>query len=180
MNILKATFLAALASCVALPAAASPAFDAFKKICGDTHTDFAAVKAALGGAGWTTTEVLPTNMEGVTPTEGIARTSTVGNERVSIYAWQGIKGQFHLTACTARVTQFQLAQAIGDAKTWLGFPPETDAKGKSTWRYGLTNGAWTPVKQADFQTAAGAGGLYFFNVFADHGEVVLDLLMIKS
>jgi hypothetical protein len=173
---------AALAVSIALPAAASPAFDAFKKACGDSHADFAAIKAALAGHDWAPTEILPTNMEGVTPTEGVARTATIGNERVSIYAWEGLKGQFHLTACTARVAALPLAQANGEAKAWLGFAPES-ANGKSTWRYGLTNGAPAAVNMADKtapQAAAAADGLFFLNVFTDHGEVVIDLLKIKS
>ncbi len=182
MRLLEATFVGALAASFGLPAAASPAFDAFKKVCGDTHADFTAVKAALGEAGWTPTEVLPTNMEGVSPTEGIARTSTIGNEHVAVYAWEGTKGQFHLSACTARVRALQLGQANNEAKTWLGLAPE-NANGKSTWRYGLTSGApaaFNMSDQAATQAAAASGGLYFFNVFVDHGEVVLDLLKIKS
>ncbi len=180
MRLLGATLIAALAATIALPATASPAFDVFKKVCGDSHADLAAIKTALAAPGWASTEILPTNMEGVTPSEGIARTSTVGGERISVYAWEGLKGQFHLTACTARVTHLELGQANGEAKSWLGFPPESDANGKTTWRYGMANGAMSAVKQADFQAATAAGGLYFFNVFADHGEVVLDLLKIKS
>jgi hypothetical protein len=181
MRILGASLIAAFAASIALPAAAaSPAFESFKKICGDTHADFAAIKAGLAGKEWASAEVQPTNMQGVTPTEGIARTTTIGNERIAIYAWEGMKGQFHLTACTARVTSLQLGEANGDAKSWLGFPPESADNGKSTWRYGVANGAAAAVKQADFQAAAGGGGLYFLNLFADHGEVVIDLLKIKS
>ena len=183
MKFLGATAIVALAASIGVPAAAaSPAFDAFKKVCGDTHANFADIKSALAGPGWTSTEVLPTNMEGVTPTEGVARTSTAGNEQIAVYAWEGTKGQFHLVACTARVKQLKLGEANGDAKVWLGFAPD-NANGKSTWRYGLTNGAPAAVNmtnQAATQAAAAGDGLYFLNVFSDHDEVVIDLLKIKS
>ncbi|HWD67528.1 MAG TPA: hypothetical protein VG227_06155 [Caulobacteraceae bacterium] len=179
MNILKATFVAALATSFGFPAAASPAFDAFKKICGDTRADFPAVKAALGGTGWTPTEILPTNMEGVTPTEGIARTSTVGNQRIAIYAWVGPKPPYQLMSCTAHVPSLQQGQATAEVRAWLGVAPETSSSAKATWRYGLTNGAPTAVTSAGFEPAAAGDGLYFLNVLTEGGEVVIDLLKIR-
>lgn len=182
MRYRQAAAIAAIAASIGFSAAASPAFDTFKKVCGDTHARIADIKSALANPGWTPTEVLPTNMEGVTPTEGIARTSMAGNEQISVYAWEGMKGQFHLVACTARVKQLKLGEATGEAKAWLGFAPES-ANGKSTWRFGLTNGAPAAVNltnQAATQAAAAGEGLFFLNVFTDHDEVVIDLLKIKS
>jgi hypothetical protein len=176
----KLIALAAALGAFALPAAASPAFDTFRQVCGDNHADFAAIKAALAGPGWKPTDVLPNNMEGVTPTEGMARARLVGDQQITIYAWIGMKGQFHLTACTAKVTKVTVDAAAQEAQAWIGFAPESATNGKSTWRYGETGGARAAVQQSGYQAAADAGGLYFFNVFADHGEAVLDLLKIKS
>jgi hypothetical protein len=172
--------LAAAVASLALPAAASPAFDAFRQVCGDSHGDFAAIRTALAAPGWAPADVLPNSMEGVTPTEGVARVRKVGDQQITIYAWIGMKGAFHLTACTAKVSKIDLGAATQDAQTWVGFAPESAAGGKSTWRYGETGGARAAVQQAGFQAAADGGGLFFFNVFADHGEAVLDLLKIKS
>ena len=82
---------AALAA-LAAPAMASPGVDAFKKVCGDTHADFDAVKAALGAPGWTVTEAQQNAMPGVTPTEGIARRRVEGGSEITVNAWTGLKG----------------------------------------------------------------------------------------
>ena len=179
MKIIGPVLAAAVAS-LALPAASSPAFDTFRQVCGDNHTDFASIKAALAAPGWAPADVLPNSMEGVTPTEGVARVRTVGSQQITVYAWIGMKGAFHLTACTAKVTKIDLSAAAQESQAWLGFAPESSAGGKSTWRYGETGGVRAAVQQAGFQAAADGGGLFFFNVFADHGEAVLDLLKIKS
>ena len=179
MRNLGTCLFVALAAASALPAAASPAFDAVKKVCGDSHADFAAIKTALSVSGWAPAEVLPTNMAGVTPTEGIARTSTVGNERITIYAWEGPKPPYVMTACTAHVTKLELGAAKAESKTWLGFPPETDASGKATWRFRIDE--WRPRAGQERRLRGCGGGQWalFFNVFADNGEVVIDLLKIK-
>jgi hypothetical protein len=177
---MKLPIAAALIAAIALPAAASPGFDAFRKVCGDSNGDFTAIKAALGESGWAPSEILPTNMEGVTPTESIARSRTFGDQKVTIFSWIGMRGQFHLTACTARVTKLDLAPASQEAQAWVGFAPGSTENGKSTWRFGENGQAKAAVQKDGFQAAADGGGLFFFNLFSDHGETVLDLLKIKS
>jgi len=180
MKFIGPILAAATVVALALPAAASPSFDAFRRVCGDTHADFAAIKSALGAATWGPTEVAPTNMEGVTPDESIARTTTVGDARVTIFAWVGTRGAYHVTACTARVTKLPVDGAARETQGWLGFAAQSADAGKSTWRYSDTAGGHAGVDKAGYEAAAAAGGLFFLNVFADHGEAVLDLLKIKS
>jgi len=180
MRLIAPMIAAACVAFLALPAAASPAFDAFRQACGDNHTDFAAIKTALAGSAWTPADVQPTNMENVTLTESIARTASVGGARVTVFAWEGTKGAFHVTACTARVAKGALGELTHESQAWLGFAPASVDGGKSTWRYGETGGKPAAAEQAGYQAAAGGGGLFFYNVFADHGDIVLDLLKIKS
>jgi hypothetical protein len=180
MRLFSTSVAAAIAACLALPAAASPGFDVFRKVCVDTHGDFPAVKTVLSGSGWSPTDVQPTTMEGVTPTEGIARMTKAGESQVAIYAWTGVKGAIKLSACTARLSRADLAGVSAEARSWLGFAPEATTGGKSTWRYGETGGKPVATVAAGYQAAAAAEGLYFLNVFSDRGQVVVDLLKIKS
>ncbi|MGH7023357.1 MAG: hypothetical protein ACREEB_07165 [Caulobacteraceae bacterium] len=180
MKLLLSASVAAAIAAFALPAAASPAFDAFRKVCGDSHADFAAIKAALAGPGWTSADVHPTNMEGVTPDESIARATTAGGQRVTVDAWIGKKGAYNITACTAKVVGGAPADLAREAQAWLGFAPASVDSGKSTWRYGVTGGKPAAVDKAGFNAAAAGTGLFFFNLFPETGDVVLDMLKIKS
>ena len=161
------------------PVAASPAFDAFNKVCGDTHGDFNAVKTAVSGAGWAPTEVHPATMEGVTVSESLARAATVANGvRVTLFAWQGTKGAVHISACTMRVTKETYADLSKAAQAWTGFAPQTADAGKTVWRF--ADDTRKAVAPADYNAAAAGGGLDFFTVSADRAETILDLLHIKS
>src|SRR5215471_10179097 len=99
---------AAALACAAAPAFAGPAFDAFRKVCGDSHGDFAAIKAAAEGGGWTPTEVAPSTMEGVTVTESLARQTAAGGTKLTLFAWQGSKGAVQVSGCTVRAAQSKL------------------------------------------------------------------------
>lgn len=171
---------AALALALASPALASPVFDAFQKVCGDTHGDFAATKAAVDAGHWVPTEVAPNTMEGVTITESLARQITVGGARLTLFAWRGSKGTVQVIACTIKVTQTPFAGLADDAKAWVGFAPEAATATKAVWRYTETGGAKSAVQKANYDKAAAAGGLDFLTVSQLGPETVLDLLKIKS
>ena len=177
---MRLILISAALAAFAAPAAASPGVDAFKTVCGDTHADFAAVKTALAAPGWTVTEAAQNPLPGVTPTEGIARRRIDGGSEITVNAWTGEKGTYHLTACTVKVTKITVDAAVQETKAWIGFAPESTAGDKTTWRYSETGGTRAAVAQPAYETAAAAAGLFFLNVFADNGAAVIDLLKIKS
>jgi hypothetical protein len=181
MNTIGRLLAGALFLAAASPVAASPAFDAFKKVCGDTNADFNAVKTAVGSGGWAPTEVHPATMEGVAVSESLARAATVANGvKVTLFAWQGTKGAVHISACTMRVTKETFADLGQQAQGWTGFAPQTADTGKNVWRFTEAGGARKALAPADYNAAAAAGGLNFFTVSADRAETILDLLHIKS
>ena len=177
---MKLILISAALAAFAAPAAASPGVDVFKTVCGETHADFTAVKAALAAPGWTATEAEQNPLPGVTPTEGIARRRVEGDSQITVNAWTGTKGTYLLTACTVKVTKISVEAAVKDTQAWVGFAPESTAGDKTTWRYGETGGTREALQQPAYETAAGGTGLFFLNVFADNGAAVIDLLKIKS
>jgi hypothetical protein len=156
---------AALGLTMALPAAASPAFDGFKAVCGDTHLDFAAVKSAADAGHWVPTEVQSSTMEGVTVTE---------------FAWHGTKGAVQVSGCTVRVSPGKFADLAHDAGAWAGFAPQVSSPSKSVWQFTENAGAIKAVQKTEYNAAAAAAGLDFFTVTAAGSEAILDLLKIKS
>jgi hypothetical protein len=180
MNLLLRAAAAVAVLFAAMPAAASPAFDGFRGVCGDSHADFAAVKAAVDVGHWAPTEVQPSTMEGVEVTESLARTVLAGGAKLTVFAWHGTKGTVQVSACTVRVSPAKLADLAADAKGWVGFAPQAADATKASWQFTETAGARKPVQKSDFTAAAAAGGLNFFTVKADGPEIILDLLKIKS
>jgi hypothetical protein len=176
----KLIVISAALAAFAAPALAAPGIDAFKSVCGDTHADFPAVKAALGAPGWTVTEADQVSMPGVTPTEGIARKRVEDGSEITVNAWTGTKGNYHLTACTVKVTKITVGSAVQETQAWLGFAPESTAGDKTTWRYGESGSTRAAVQKDGYEAAAAGSGLFFLNVFADNGLAVIDLLKIKS
>ena len=168
------------ASLVASPALASPAFDSFRQVCGDTHADFTAIKIALSGAAWTPTDAAPMTMEGVTVTESVARQANFGGEKVTVDAWTGMRGAFHVTACTVRAPKNAAGAADKDSQAWLGFAPQAKDGGKLTWRFGDDGAKLAALDPSGYQAAVGKGGLYFYNLSTEQSDAVLDLLKIQS
>ena len=162
------------------PAAASPAFDAFRQVCGDTHGDFAAVKAAVAGPGWKATEVKAATMQGVTVVESVARAEVVGRAKVTLYAWRGTKGTVRVNACTVRVSLLPLRDLTGEAQAWAGFTPQTKGDSKSVWRFTEAGGLHKALQESDYNAAAAGAGLEFFTLSADGVDTLLDLLTIKA
>jgi hypothetical protein len=180
MNLLLRAAAAAAVLAAATPAAASPAFDGFRSACGDSHGDFVAVKAAVDAGHWVPTEVQPSTMEGVEVTESVARTVVVNGAKLTLFAWHGTKGQVQVSACTVRVSPAKLADMAADAKSWLGFAPQTADAAKAAWQFTEAAGGRKPVEKSDYTAAAAAGGLDFFTIKVDGPEIILDLLKIKS
>jgi hypothetical protein len=180
MNLSTLTAAAGLALAMAAPAAASPAFDGFKSVCGDTHLDFAAVKSAVDAGHWVPTEVQPSTMEGVTVTESLARAVVAGGAKLTLFAWHGTKGAVQVSACTVRVSPGKFADLAHDAGAWTGFAAQVASPSKSVWQFTETGGAMKAVQKTDYNAAAAAGGLDFFTVTAAGPETILDLLKIKS
>jgi hypothetical protein len=171
---------AALGLTMALPAAASPAFDGFKAVCGDTHLDFAAVKSAADAGHWVPTEVQSSTMEGVTVTESLARTVVAGGAKLTVFAWHGTKGAVQVSGCTVRVSPGKFADLAHDAGAWAGFAPQVSSPSKSVWQFTENAGAIKAVQKTEYNAAAAAAGLDFFTVTAAGSEAILDLLKIKS
>jgi hypothetical protein len=176
----KLILISAAAAAFAAPAMASPGFDAFKTVCGETHADFTAIKAALGAPGWTVTEAQQNALPGVTPTEGIARRRIAGDTEITVNAWTGEKGNYHLTACTVKVSKVAASAATQETQAWLGFAPESTENGQAKWRYSENGGTRTALKQPDYESAAGGAGMFMLSVSPDKNDAVIDLLKIKS
>jgi hypothetical protein len=172
---LAGAFLAAAA-----PVAASPAFDGFRTVCGETHGDFAAVKAAVDAGHWAPTEVQPSTMEGVTVTESLAREAVAGDAKMTLFAWHGAKGNVQVSACTIRVSPGKLADLAAETKGWMGFAPQSADPAKAAWQFTETAGARKPLDKSGYEAAAAAGGLDFLTIKTDGHEVIVDLLKIKS
>jgi hypothetical protein len=170
----------ALALGLATPVAASPAFDAFRHVCGDTRADFTAVKAAVSAGGWIPTEVQPSTMEGVTVIESLARTAMAGDARITVYAWHGTKGKIEVSVCTMRVTGPKYAVLDGEAKAWVGFAPQTATDEKSSFQFTDAGGARKALDKTGYDAAAAGAGLEMFTVTADGQQTIIDLLKIKS
>jgi hypothetical protein len=170
----------ALLVAAAGPVAASPAFDAFRQVCGDTHGDFTAVKAAVASTEWRPTEVKPATMAGVTVTESLARTEVAGAAKVTVYAWHGTKGTVQVNVCTVRVSLMHFAELARESQGWAGFTPQTTGETKNVWRFTEASGAHKALQQSEYDAAAAGAGLEFFTVSADGVDTLLDLLTIKS
>ena len=173
---------AAIALCAALaaPAGASPAFDGFRTVCGDSHLDFAAIQSAADAGHWVPAEVRAPTMQGVKVVESLARTVTVGGSKLTLFAWHGTKNAVQVSACTVRATKAKFADLVTDAQGWAGYAPQTADAGKSAWQFTETAGARKALQKSDYTAAVADGGLEFFTVSADHAEIILDLLKIKS
>jgi hypothetical protein len=181
MKLVSLSLAAAAVAAAALPAAAaSPVFDAFQKVCGDTHADFDAVKAAVAAGAWTPTDVTPSTMAGVTVSESLARSERVGATPLTVYAWHGMNGKIAVSACTVRATGAKFGPLAADARAWVGFAPQSMADGKAKYQFTQTAAGLKAVDSTTFNAAAAGSGLELFTVSPDGDDTILDLLKIKS
>ncbi|HXV00365.1 MAG TPA: hypothetical protein VG166_07695 [Caulobacteraceae bacterium] len=171
---------AVLVAAAAGPAAASPAFEAFRQVCADSHADFAAAKTALATGAWRPAEVHAATMQGVTVAESVTRAEAAGPVKLTAFAWHGTKGAVQISACTVRISPMPLPAIAKEARDWAGFEPQVATPSQDVWRYTSAGSAHTSLQPPEYNAAAAGAGLEFFTVSADGADTVLDLLKIKS
>jgi hypothetical protein len=177
--------LAALTACAVTASAqaadTNSAFAAFDTVCAGPAAEFTAVKAAADSKGWGATDTTAdANMPGVTIGEQLTRANSVDKVGLTLSAWRGTKGAVKISDCTVHIAKAEYPAVLDAAKAWLGFPAQDSTAKRSTFRftaYGETLKALTP---AEFDAAAGAGGLEILTVSGDQSGTVLDLMMIKK
>ncbi len=177
---MKPVFLGLAAAVLALPAAASPAFDAFAKVCGDTHVDYPSIVSALDYKTWKPTQVTSSTMEGATVSDKISRAATIDDKALTLFAWKGTKSPYQFTACTIRVAGGKLEALTADAQAWAGFAPQTADGKKANFRFSQDGAVRKAVEKSDYDAAAAGAGLEFLTVSQDGSETILDLLKIKK
>ena len=181
MRLVHLGLTAAFCAGLALPvAAASPAFDAFARVCGDTHVDYSAIVNALDFKVWKPTPVTSATMDGATVSDKVSRGATIGDTPLTLFAWKGTKGPYQFTACTIRVSGGKLDAFTTEAQAWAGFAPQTAEAKKANFRFIQEGGARKAVEKAEYEAAAAGAGLEFLTVSQDGPDTILDLLKIKK
>ena len=162
-------------------AGAEPAFDAFAKVCGDSHMDYTAVAKLADSDGWKAQTVVGDTMDKVTISDKLSRGETVGGQDLTLLAWQGAaKGGTHVTACTVRISHPNYAKLRAAAEVWAGFAPQTNAARRASFQFTDTDGVRHAVAAGDANAAAAGSGLEIMTVWLDPNGAVLDLLKIKK
>jgi hypothetical protein len=180
MKIIALGLTTAFCAGLALPAAASPVFDAFAKACGDTHMDYPAIVKALDYKDWKPVAVKSATMEGVAVSESVSRGAKIGDTALTLFAWHGLKGAIQITACSVRVTGGKFDDLKADTQAWAGFAPQSEDPKKASFHFTQDGGVHKPLEKSDYEAAAGAAGLEFLTVSQDGPETILDLLKIKK
>jgi hypothetical protein len=166
---------------LAAPATGDAGFDAFAKVCAETHADYPAVVAAADAHGWKATEVTSDTMNGVAVTDKLSRASKVGGAALTLFAWRGAaKGGVQVSACTVRVTKADFAGVQGAAQGWLGFAPQDATPKKAVFRYTEADGAHHALASTEYDAAAAGTGMEILTVSSDAQGTVVDLLKIKK
>jgi len=166
----------------ALPgvAAAAPAFDAFRQICGDTRADYAAVVTAANAGGWAAADVKAEMMEGVVVSAQVSRSKTVAGDKLVLQTWTGLKGAYKITACTVRASNSKTDEIKAAVQAWVGFAPQASDPKSITFRFADEAGARRALTQADYDTAAAGPGLEMLTVSNDGTDTIIDLLNVKK
>ena len=180
MKFAPTTLAIALAATVPSLAAAAPAFDAFRQICGDTRADYPAVVKAVDAGGWAATDVKATTMEGVVVSDQVSRSKTVGGDKLVLLAWTGLKGAVKITACTVRAPNSKTDEIKAAVQSWAGFAPQVSDPKRITFRFADEAGARRALTQADYDAAAAGPGLEMLTVSNDGTDTIIDLLNIKK
>jgi hypothetical protein len=174
----------ALLVAAATPAASAAAeanFDAFAKVCADTHADYPAVVTAADAHGWKATQVTAATMDGVAVTDKLSRGANVGGAALTLFAWRGTaKGGVRVSACTVRVAKADFAGLQSAAQAWLGFAPQDATAKKATFRYTEADGAHHALASTEYDTAAAGAGMEILTISSDAQGTVADLLKIKK
>ncbi|MGH7746736.1 MAG: hypothetical protein ACREQ5_18570 [Candidatus Dormibacteria bacterium] len=184
------TILAAglLAAALGLPAAAAPAgaaadaaFDAFQKVCGDTHADYGQVAAASNVEGWRDSDVLAQTMPGVSITDKLARTKSLDGGQATLFATRGVtKAGFKVATCTVYADKDALATFKERAARWTGFAPHDSDAQTATWHFTNEGATLKPVADAEVEAAAGGSGMQMLTVKVENGKALLDYVKISK
>jgi len=183
MNTRKICLATAVVAAIAAPAAAgTPVFEAFRKVCGDTHADYASIVSALNTNGWKQVDTKGSTMEGVKVTDSISRGLTVGESHLTLFAWRGAKGDVQISACTVRASPAKSDPLKADARTWTGFDPQSvDAQsGRIGYQFTDDADAHRALAKTDYDAAAAGAGLELMTLSTDGSDTILDLLKIKK
>ncbi len=167
---------------IALPglAAAAPAFDAFRQICGDTRADYPAVVKAVDAGGWATADVKAAPMEGVVVSEQISRSKTVSGDKLVLQAWRGMKGAFKVTECTMRAPNSKTEEIKAAVQAWVGFAPQISEPKRIAFRFADEAGARRALTPAEYDAAGAGPGLEMLAVSNDGTDTIIELLNIKK
>ncbi|MGH7089614.1 MAG: hypothetical protein ACREFQ_12015 [Stellaceae bacterium] len=185
MNLIKTSAAAILAASIGLPASAAVgdgAFDAFVKICGAAHADYAAVNSVSTADGWKDSDVVVQAMSGVTATDRLSRAKTVAGEDLTLLATSGVtKNGLKVSTCTVYAPTADFAELERRAGAWLGFAPHDTAGQSETFHFTNSGAALRNVADADVETvASSAGGMQVLTVKIDGGHAILDLVKIAK
>ena len=165
----------------AFAATSQPSFDAFVRICADTHVDYASVAKLADAGGWKPLDVKADTMDGVAVSDRVSRQNTAGKSDLTLFAWQGkSKSGAHVSACTVRVSHPDFAGLQAAAQAWTGFAPQTAGQKRVSFRFTDTGDVHNPVTPQDTNAAAAGAGVEIMTVWIDPDGGVLDLLKIKK
>ncbi len=176
-------FAAATIAVLALPISAmaadvsDPTFEAFRKLCGDTHAEYANVKAASDADGWKDAEVLADDPPNVSLTDKMARAKGAGSGEMRLRATRGLQatktGNIVVSSCV--VSSDGGAPGLLDrAKAWLKVDPWTTDTGKESFLLTFKGDTPAVLAQADIGAAIAAGGAHLLKFKQDGATEILD------
>jgi hypothetical protein len=187
VTLLRMTLAAAAATALAAPAAAATAddtFNAFKQVCGDTHADYAAAVSAAQKSGWKTTDAMADTMKGVTITDKAARTRTITDQTLLLFATRGTAkaggGDVGVQTCTVQTDRGAFPDLTARTQAWLGMPPAATTDVTATFRFTQDAGAYKAVAASELDAAAAGAGMDIVTVRRDGSKATLDFVKIKK
>jgi hypothetical protein len=177
-------FAAAAAVALAAPISAmaadagDPTFEAFRKLCGATHAEYANVKAAADADGWKDDPgVLGDDPPNVSITDKMAASKGAGANEMRLRATRGLQttktGNIVVSSCVISTDGGQPG-LLDRAKTWLKVDPWTTDTGKESFLLTFKGDNAAVLAQGDIGTAIGAGGAHLLKFRQDGGAETLD------
>jgi hypothetical protein len=175
-----AAILALAGAGAASAQAADPVFAAFRQACVDTGAEPAAVTKVVEGHGWRNGDVAGTPISGFAVDAKASKTTKIGDAELKLFAWHGAKGAIQADECqiSASKTDFEgLKNAIAAS---VGFAAQQSAAEKAVFQFAGPADAPKAVEQAQFDQAAGSGGLYLLTVSKQGNGAFVELLRIRK
>jgi hypothetical protein len=176
-------FAAAAAIVLAAPIAASaapqtdPAFDAFRKYCGDTGADFTAAVKAADADGWKDTQVIADTLPGVSVTQKAARTTGAGPDALRLLITSGLRstksGDIVVSTCTVS-SDTAVPGLLGRAQAWLNMATMSADTDKASYLLTMNGGTRTLLATGDIDAAVGKGGAHLLKFKEDANSEILD------